>query len=120
MLPLESADGSLVIPYGSNEVGPSGLRDLSSNGASTFASLYRQDAMVYETNGGSDSFPIISRIPNQLSASLNATAAAELPCPVKLRIWPYDLKSLVLFLKLKDVVYQYHTWANGKEQLKTK
>ncbi|KAI3829797.1 hypothetical protein L1987_03925 [Smallanthus sonchifolius] len=98
-LPLESADGSLVIPYGSNQVGPSGLRDLSSNGASTFASLYRQDAMVYETNGGNDSFPIISRIHNQLSASLNATAAAELPCTVKLRIWPHDFKNPCASLK---------------------
>ncbi|KAI3787868.1 hypothetical protein L2E82_00354 [Cichorium intybus] len=78
----EHLEASLVVPYGTNT--NQGLRDLSSNGAST-------------SNG--DSFPIISRIQSQLSASLTATAAAELPCTVKLRIWPHDFKNPCASLK---------------------
>ncbi|XP_076894779.1 uncharacterized protein LOC143547180 [Bidens hawaiensis] len=70
-LPSESAE----VPYGSN-------------GASTSASQY-----------DGDSFPITSRIQSQLSASLTATAAAELPCTVKLRIWPHDFKNPCASLK---------------------
>ncbi|GAB2295355.1 hypothetical protein Dimus_029526 [Dionaea muscipula] len=33
-----------------------------------------------------------SRIPSELATSLAAAAAAELPCTVKLRIWPHDTK----------------------------
>ncbi|KAK1426748.1 hypothetical protein QVD17_15427 [Tagetes erecta] len=93
-LPPESAEGS-------NEADQErpGLRDLSSNGASTSASQYGPSLMVHETNGGNDSFPIISRIQSQLSASLTASAAAELPCTVKLRIWPHDFKNPCASLK---------------------
>ncbi|KAL7582148.1 hypothetical protein Lser_V15G46193 [Lactuca serriola] len=34
--------------------------------------------------------PMLGRIQSQLSASLTATTAAELPCTVKLRIWYHD------------------------------
>ncbi|KAJ0948065.1 putative transcription factor WD40-like family [Helianthus annuus] len=89
------------MPYGSNPVDPERQRvqDLSSNGASISASQHRQNAIVTETNGGNDSFPIISRIQSQLSASLTATAAAELPCTVKLRIWPHDFENPCASLK---------------------
>ncbi|XP_076944564.1 uncharacterized protein LOC143615282 [Bidens hawaiensis] len=70
-LPSESAE----VPYGSS-------------GASTSASQY-----------DGDSFSIMSRIQSQLSASLTATAAAELPCTVKLRIWPHDFKNPCASLK---------------------
>ncbi|KAL7172676.1 hypothetical protein ACSBR2_032202 [Camellia fascicularis] len=50
-------------------------------------------APVSIPHGESDSFPIISRIQSELAASLAATAAAELPCTVKLRIWTHDIKS---------------------------
>ncbi|KAL8213945.1 hypothetical protein R6Q57_003394 [Mikania cordata] len=100
-LPLEQTEGSLAMPYGSNQGAQErpGLDDLSSNGVSTSTSQYRQSSMVHETNGRSDSFPIISRIQSQLSASLTATAAAELPCTVKLRIWPHDFKNPCASLK---------------------
>lgn len=39
-----------------------------------------------------DPQPVISRIQSELATSLAAAAAAELPCTVKLRIWPYDVK----------------------------
>ncbi|GAB4851396.1 hypothetical protein Ancab_030799 [Ancistrocladus abbreviatus] len=34
----------------------------------------------------------VSRIQSELATSLAAAAAAELPCTVKLRIWPHDIK----------------------------
>ncbi|GMH20069.1 hypothetical protein Nepgr_021910 [Nepenthes gracilis] len=40
----------------------------------------------------SDSQPVITRIQSELATSLTAAAAAELPCTVKLRIWPHDIK----------------------------
>nr|GEX28468.1 hypothetical protein [Tanacetum cinerariifolium] len=54
-----------------------GLRDLSSNGASTSASQYGDIAMVNEPNDGGSSYFIQY---SQFSASLTANAAAELPC----------------------------------------
>lgn len=44
-------------------------------------------------SGGGNYVPMISRIHSDLAASITATAAAELPCTVKLRIWPHNLKN---------------------------
>ncbi|KAJ8540425.1 hypothetical protein K7X08_030344 [Anisodus acutangulus] len=40
----------------------------------------------------SDSQTSIGRIQSEIATSLAAAAAAELPCTVKLRIWPHDIK----------------------------
>lgn len=41
-----------------------------------------------------DAQPMISRIQSELATSLAAAAAAaELPCTVRLRIWPYDIRN---------------------------
>ncbi|XP_060212816.1 uncharacterized protein LOC132640307 isoform X2 [Lycium barbarum] len=40
----------------------------------------------------SDSQISIGRIQSEIATSLAAAAAAELPCTVKLRIWPHDIK----------------------------
>ncbi|CAK9166992.1 unnamed protein product [Ilex paraguariensis] len=45
-----------------------------------------------------DAQPYVSRIQSELAASLAAAAAAELPCTVKLRIWPHDVKDPRAFL----------------------
>ncbi|KAL1826102.1 uncharacterized protein LOC108214942 [Daucus carota subsp. sativus] len=42
---------------------------------------------------GATSFSLISRIQSELAASISATAATELPCTVKLRIWLHSLKN---------------------------
>lgn len=81
----EHMDASLVVPYGTSSTSTN--RDLSSNTASTST-----------PDAGDNSFPIISRIQSQLSASLTA-ASAELPCTVKLRIWPHDFKNPCASLK---------------------
>nr|GEW31457.1 hypothetical protein [Tanacetum cinerariifolium] len=89
----EFSEGSLVMPE------RLALRDLSSVGASSSAPQYSENAMVNEPNVGGNSFPILSQIHSQLSASLTASAAAELPCTVKLRIWHHDFKNPCVTLK---------------------
>ncbi|KAK6929678.1 WD40 repeat [Dillenia turbinata] len=44
------------------------------------------------SNNETDPQPAASRIQSELASSLAPAAAAELPCTVKLRIWPYDIK----------------------------
>lgn len=39
-----------------------------------------------------DRQPVATRIHSELATSLAAAAAAELPCTVKLRLWPHDIK----------------------------
>uniref|UniRef100_A0A7C9AK10 Uncharacterized protein n=1 Tax=Opuntia streptacantha TaxID=393608 RepID=A0A7C9AK10_OPUST len=48
------------------------------------------EAAVSQNEG--DAQPVVSRIRSELATSLAAAAAAELPCTVKLRIWPHDIK----------------------------
>lgn len=43
---------------------------------------------------GANAVSLISRIQSELAASISATAATELPCTVKLRIWRHSLKNL--------------------------
>lgn len=44
-------------------------------------------------HGESEPQPVVSRIQSDLANSLAAAAAAELPCTVKLRVWPHDVKN---------------------------
>ncbi|KAL6970637.1 hypothetical protein U1Q18_030331 [Sarracenia purpurea var. burkii] len=44
------------------------------------------------TRNENDTQPFVSRIQTEISTSLAAAAAAELPCTVKLRVWTHDLK----------------------------
>ncbi|XP_050375456.1 uncharacterized protein LOC126792968 [Argentina anserina] len=44
-------------------------------------------------HGESEPQPGVSRIQSELANSLAAAAAAELPCTVKLRVWPHDVKN---------------------------
>ncbi|XP_060180640.1 uncharacterized protein LOC132610352 isoform X2 [Lycium barbarum] len=41
----------------------------------------------------SDSQAFMSRFQSEIATSLTAAAASELPCTVKLRVWPYDVKA---------------------------
>ncbi|KAM3268127.1 hypothetical protein P3S67_031677 [Capsicum chacoense] len=49
-------------------------------------------APVNVVHDESDSQTSIGRIQSEIASSLAAAAAAELPCTVKLRIWPHDIK----------------------------
>ncbi|KAM5563264.1 hypothetical protein ABKV19_018097 [Rosa sericea] len=50
-------------------------------------------ALLNALHDGNEAQPIISRIQSEITTSLAATAAAELPCTVKLRIWSHDIKN---------------------------
>uniref|UniRef100_A0A803Q4D9 Transducin family protein / WD-40 repeat family protein n=1 Tax=Cannabis sativa TaxID=3483 RepID=A0A803Q4D9_CANSA len=61
-------------------------RAMSVTGASEGASLNNN------MHDESDPQPVVNRIQTELATSLAAAAAAELPCTVKLRIWPHDVR----------------------------
>ncbi|XP_010441955.1 PREDICTED: uncharacterized protein LOC104725057 isoform X2 [Camelina sativa] len=52
---------------------------------------------------GSDAQPVVNRVQSELATSIAASAAAaaaaELPCTVKLRVWPHDIKDPYAQLK---------------------
>ncbi|KAL6217638.1 hypothetical protein ACLB2K_010855 [Fragaria x ananassa] len=48
-------------------------------------------AILNVLHDGNEAQPIVSRIHSEITTSLAATAAAELPCTVKLRIWSHDI-----------------------------
>ncbi|XP_052170342.1 uncharacterized protein LOC127786743 isoform X2 [Diospyros lotus] len=88
---------SLAMPSSANRdlaSGGSGSRDRSSRACLVPASNSIQGAgSTIAPHVGSGSLPIISRIQSEIAASLAATANAELPCTVKLRIWSHDINS---------------------------
>lgn len=55
------------------------------------------------TQHGSDAQPVVNRVQSELATSIAASAAAaaaaELPCTVKLRVWPHDIKDPYAQLK---------------------
>lgn len=69
--------------------GRSGSRHRSSRSRTIATALPAQGAGVPQDEG--DAQPV-GRIHSELATSLAAAAAAELPCTVKLRIWPHDIK----------------------------
>ncbi|KAK2999944.1 hypothetical protein RJ639_022685, partial [Escallonia herrerae] len=72
-------------------VARSGLGDHSSRVHMISSPEFGQGApSISNPNDGRSSLPV--RIQSELAMSLAATPAAELPCTVKLRIWPHDLK----------------------------
>ncbi|KAF3665456.1 putative beta-amylase 1, chloroplastic-like [Capsicum annuum] len=50
-------------------------------------------APVNVVHDESDSQAFMSRFQSEIASSLTAAAASELPCTVKLRVWPYDVKA---------------------------
>ncbi|KAF9616677.1 hypothetical protein IFM89_031541 [Coptis chinensis] len=71
--------------------GRSGLRYRSSRNRSV-AGSGEGVGFVNAMPDESDFQPVIGRAESELATSLAAAAAAELPCTVKLRIWPHDIK----------------------------
>ncbi|PWA54302.1 transducin family protein / WD-40 repeat family protein [Artemisia annua] len=62
--------------------------------------FYLQNGPTNEPNNMGDPIPMITQIQSHISATLTATAAAELPCTVKLRIWSHDQKNPCALLKV--------------------
>ncbi|KAG7989793.1 hypothetical protein I3843_03G255100 [Carya illinoinensis] len=48
---------------------------------------------VNAPNDRADTQPIMSRIQSEITTSLTAATAAELPCTVKLRVWSHDINN---------------------------
>ncbi|XP_042518649.1 uncharacterized protein LOC122092396 isoform X2 [Macadamia integrifolia] len=87
--------GQSVMPTGVSQpriAGQSGLRSHSSRSRSIAPNGSGEGAFINVTHDESDPQPVVSRIESELATSLAAAAAAELPCTVKLRIWPHDIK----------------------------
>ncbi|KAH9621619.1 hypothetical protein KSS87_004966 [Heliosperma pusillum] len=78
------------VSSGSYTRGTRGSRHRSSQSRTTGSAAVTEGANLLTDEG--DAQPVISRIQTELSASLAAAAAAELPCTVKLRIWPHDIR----------------------------
>ncbi|RVW96802.1 hypothetical protein CK203_026029 [Vitis vinifera] len=78
---------------GQSQAGQRTIRPLSGSGhenPSSFGETETPAPMVSSDESGLQ--PVVSRIQSELATSLAAAAAAELPCTVKLRIWPHDIK----------------------------
>lgn len=69
--------------------GRSGSQHRSSAPRMISATGFSDDAPL---NNENVTQPSVSRIQSEIATSLAAAAAAELPCTVKLRIWPHDVK----------------------------
>lgn len=74
--------------------GRSGSRHRSSRSRMISTTGPREDSAVNNApRDETDSQPLVNRIQSEIATSLSAVASAELPCTVKLRIWPHDIKN---------------------------
>ncbi|XP_043689432.1 uncharacterized protein LOC122640337 isoform X2 [Telopea speciosissima] len=92
---MEAMMASTVMPIGVSQpriAGQSGLHSLSSRSRSIPPTGSGEGAFINVTHDESEPQPVVGRIESELATSLAAAAAAELPCTVKLRIWPHDIK----------------------------
>ncbi|XP_077229920.1 uncharacterized protein LOC143862725 [Tasmannia lanceolata] len=92
---VEAPLASAVMATGfsqSRGTGRSGSRHRSRS--RLMASVGSGEGATFINIGNSDSDPQtdVGRIESELATSLAAAAAAELPCTVKLRIWPHDIQ----------------------------
>ncbi|KAJ8451197.1 hypothetical protein Cgig2_013969 [Carnegiea gigantea] len=88
----QDTTSSSVMPIGTAYTRGSSRSSLghrSSHSRATATALPTEAAAVSQNDG--DAQPVVSRIRSELATSLAAAAAAELPCTVKLRIWPHDI-----------------------------
>lgn len=64
----------------------------SGTGTGSVSGSGERTASVNISHSESGAQPVVSRFQSDFSTSLASAAAAELPCTVKLRIWPHDRK----------------------------
>ncbi|XP_034902306.1 uncharacterized protein [Populus alba] len=92
---VEAAVASLAMP-GSTSIsgvsGRSGSRHRISRSRFFVPEFGESMAPINMQHEGSDNQPIFNRIQSEIATSLEAAAAAELPCTVKLRVWSHDIK----------------------------
>nr|POE82163.1 isoform 4 of activating molecule in becn1-regulated autophagy protein 1 [Quercus suber] len=73
--------------------GRSSLQNRFSNSHLSVSDSVEGAAQVNAPSDWVDTQPIISRIQSEITTSLAAVATAELPCTVKLRVWPHDVEN---------------------------
>jgi activator-of-BECN1-regulated-autophagy protein 1 len=73
--------------------GRSSLQHRFSNSHFSVSDSMEGAALVNAPSDQADTQPIISRIQSEITTSLAAAAVAELPCTVKLRVWPHDIEN---------------------------
>ncbi|KAG6748903.1 hypothetical protein POTOM_048841 [Populus tomentosa] len=92
---VEAAVASLAMP-GSTSIsgvsGRSGSQHRISRSRFFVPEFGESMAPINMQHEGSDNQPIFNRIQSEIATSLEAAAAAELPCTVKLRVWSHDIK----------------------------
>ncbi|BBH10113.1 Transducin family protein / WD-40 repeat family protein [Prunus dulcis] len=93
---VEAVAASLAMP-GSTSLsgvsGRSGLQHYYPHFRYSVPDSGDDDASLNTLHDGNDAQPIISRIQSEITTSLAAAAAAELPCTVKLSVWSHDIKT---------------------------
>ncbi|KAE8717693.1 Transducin family protein / WD-40 repeat family protein isoform 2 [Hibiscus syriacus] len=94
------ASSGMATSVGQSRVhGRSSSRHRSSRSRMVSAGGTAESGFSNIIHDGSDPQPAASRIQSELATSLAAAAAAELPCTVKLRIWPHYMKDPCAFLE---------------------
>ncbi|XP_055813791.1 uncharacterized protein LOC129883209 isoform X2 [Solanum dulcamara] len=74
--------------------GRSGSRHRSSRSRAIPVAVSGDSAVpINIAHNETDSQAFMSRFQSEIATSLTAAAASELPCTVKLRVWPYDVKA---------------------------
>ncbi|KAL5699521.1 hypothetical protein ACHQM5_030408 [Ranunculus cassubicifolius] len=95
-LATRAVDASVASSTGTNNIsqsrmtGRSGQRHRSSR-SRAMAGPGEGSGFINILQDESDPQPVSGRTESELATSLAAAAAAELPCTVKLRIWPHDI-----------------------------
>ncbi|KAK4585863.1 hypothetical protein RGQ29_023178 [Quercus rubra] len=99
---MENPVASSVMPTGANQsrvTGRSSSRQRSSRSRMVPTTGSAEGAILnHIPRDEGDPQLAVTRIQSELATSLAAAAAAELPCTVKLRIWPHDVKDPCAFL----------------------
>eukprot|EP00257_Ricinus_communis_P011980 XP_002533627.2 uncharacterized protein LOC8276127 [Ricinus communis] len=89
---MEAAMATLAMPASTSLSGVSGRFDLQHN-VSRFHISGESMPPIIRQHDSTDTQPLFNRIQSEIATSLAAAAAAaELPCTVKLRVWPHDIK----------------------------
>ncbi|KAK1260896.1 hypothetical protein QJS04_geneDACA002297 [Acorus gramineus] len=95
-LAIHAVSASAAVPSSGNHprgTGRSASRRRSSSRLMVPSSSGENAGFIYVPNDSNDPQPGVGRIDSDLAAlAAAAAAAAELPCTVKLRIWPHDIQ----------------------------
>lgn len=107
--------GSMSMP---GTLGRSGSRNQLPQSQVSASESGNMASSVNIPHGGADIQTIMSRVQSELATSVAATAATELPCTVRLRVWSHDIENPCAPLSAERcrliiphaVLCRYHIW----------